>query len=249
MTTAIALLLLATLNSNLPPTQASRNLQVFLETQLPITSTSRGVDYKVAHKTFREGKPKGEFNESGTLFVGTTRQGATWVSAPQHAHDPQMGEPTPSSDGQRWFVQATSPSKLAVLADPGAVLTRFVRHLQSRVEEPSSADLGEPGDKVLVYPLEAPRPAGKFWTFKKESGEARLQVKADGTPVSLEVVQAYKGNLSPHFGDYMLDRKERWTFSVDAGRLKTMKYSLSLRRKDWRDSIEARLEMAIGGLQ
>jgi hypothetical protein len=207
------------------------------------------VDYKVSYKSSREGRSKGEFKETGALFVGTTRQGNTWVSASQHAHDPQMGESASLSEGQRWFSQATNPSKMAALADPGSVLARFVRRLQPRAEESLSAGHGEPGDRVLVYPLEAPRPVSKFWTFKMKAGEARLQVKKDGTPVSLEVIQAYKGKLSPHFGEYVLDRKEMWSFSVDAGRLQTTKYQLSLHRKDWKDSIEAQMEMAIGALQ
>jgi len=82
-----------------------------------------------------------------------------------------------------------------------------------------------------------------------KAGEARLHVKKDGTPVSLEIMQAYEGKLSPHFGEYLLDRKEAWTFSVTAGQLLTTKYLLSLHRRDWKDSVEARMEMTIGGLQ
>lgn len=249
MMTAMAVLILATLNATSPSTLAPQTLKGFLETQPPTGSTSRSVDYKVSYKSFREGRSKGDFKESGSLFVGTTHQGNTWVSASQHAHDPQMGESAPSSEGQRWFSQATSPSKMAALADPGSVLIRFVRRLQPRSEETPSAGRGEPGDRILVYPLEAPRPVGKFWTFKMKAGEARLHLKKDGTPVSFEVIQAYEGNLSPHFGDYVLDRKEMWSFSVDSGRLQTTKYQLSLHRKDWKDSIEAQVEMAVGALQ
>lgn len=247
--TAMAVLLLATLNTTSPSTPVSQALKGLLETQPPIGSTSRSVDYKVSYKSFHEGRSKGEFKESGALFVGTTRQGNTWASAPQHAHDPQLGESAPLSEGQRWFSQVTSPSKMAALADPGSVLIRFVRRLQPRAEESPSAGRGEPGDRILVYPLEAPRPAGKFWTFKMKVGEARLHLKKDGTPVSLEIIQAYKGKLSPHFGEYMLDRKETWSFSVDTGRLQVTKYQLSLHRKDWKDSFEAQMEMVIGGLQ
>lgn len=249
MMTAMAVLLLTTLNTTSPSTPVPQALKGFLETQPPIGSTSRSVDYKVSYKSFREGRSKGEFKEAGALLVGTTRQGNTWVGVPQHAHDPQMGESAPSSEGQRWFSQVTSPSKMAALADPGSVLARFVRRLQPRSEEIPSAGRGEPTDRILVYPLEAPRPAGKFWTFKMKAGEARLHLKKDGTPVSLEVIQAYEGNLSPHFGEYVLDRKEMWSFSVDTGRLQTTKYQLSLRRKDWKDSVEADLEMALGALQ
>ena len=249
MITSMAVLLFTTLNITPPSAQAPRDLKGFLETQAPIASTSRPVDYQISYKSFREGKSKGEFKDSGLLFVGTTREGSSWVSAPQHTHDPQLGESAPMSEGQRWFNQVTSPAKLAVLADPGSTLIRFIRRLQPKAEESPQAGRGESGDRILIYSLEAPRPAGKFWTFKVEAGEARLHVKADGTPVRLEITQAYKGSLSPHFGDYMLDRKESWSFSVDAGRLQTTKYLLTLRRKDWKTAIEARLEMAIGGHQ
>lgn len=249
MMTAMAVLLLATLNTTPPSAQAPLALKGFLETQPPVGPTSRSVDYRVSYKSFREGKPKGEFKESGVLFLGTTRLGNTWASAPQHAHDLQIGEVAPPSEGQRWFNQAASPSRMAALADPGSVLIRFVRRLQPKGEETPSAGRGEPGDTILAYPLEAPRPGGKFWTFQMKAGEARLQVKKDGTPVSLEVVQAYEGKLSPHFGGYLLNRRETWTFSVTAGRLQTTKYQLSLRRKDWKDSVKADLEMAVGDLQ
>lgn len=249
MMTTMAVLLLATLSTPPPSAQGSKALKAFLETQSPVGSTSRSVDYRVSHKSFREGKPKGEFKDSGALYVGTTRLGNAWISAPQHAHEPQIGEMAPPSEGQRWFSLATSPSKMAALADPGSVLIRFIRRLQPSAEETPSADRGEPGDRILIYPLEAPRPVAKFWTFKMKVGEARLHVKNDGTPVSLEVAQAYEGKLSPHFGEYLLNRNETWTFSVTAGQLLTTKYMLSLYRKDWKDSVEARMEMAIGGLQ
>lgn len=249
MMSAMAVLLLATLTTTPPATQVPQELNGFLETQPPIGATSRSVDYKVSYASFREGKAKGSFKESGTLFVGTTREGTNWASAPQHAHDPQIGESAPSSEGQRWFTQTASPSKLAVLADPGSALIRFVRRLQLKAEETPSVCHGEPVDRVLVYPLEASRPDSKFWTFQMKAGEARLHVKKDGTPVSLEVVQAYEGRLSPHFGEYFLNRRETWTFLVTAGQLQTAKYQLSLRRKDWKDSVEADLEMTVGALQ
>jgi len=71
----------------------------------------------------------------------------------------------------------------------------------------------------------------------------------DGASVNLEIMQAYEGKLGPNFGEYLLNRNETWTFSVTAGQLLTTKYMLSLYRKDWKDSVEARMEMAIGGLQ
>jgi len=249
MNTATAVLLLATLNTMPSPAQVPQALNRFLEAQPPVGPTSRSVDYRVSYRSFRQGKSKGEFKDSGSLFVGTTRLGNAWASAPQHAHDLQIGEVALPSEGQRWFTQTASPSKLAVLADPGSALIRFVRRLQLKGEETPSVCHGEPVDRVLVYPLEASRPDSKFWTFQMKAGEARLHVKKDGTPVSLEVVQAYEGRLSPHFGEYFLNRRETWTFLVTAGQLQTTKYQLSLRRKDWKDSVEADLEMTVGPLQ
>lgn len=250
MNIVIAVLIVSSLQFTPLSGQALPALKGFLESQIPVGPTSRSVDYRVSYKSSHQGKPKGEFKDSGVLFLGTTKQGNTWASAPQHAaHDLQIGEVAPQTEGQRWFNQAASSSKLAILADPGSVLIRFLRRLKLKSEEAPTVGSGEPGDQILVYPLEAPRPVGKFWTFKMKVGEARLHVKKDGTPLRLDVVQAYEGKLSPHFGEYLLNRKETWTFSVTAGQLQTTKYQLSLRRKDWKDSVEADLEMAVGALQ
>lgn len=249
MTHGILALFLAFLNASSVAAQDSEALREYLKTQPPVGSTSRSVDYRISYKSFREGRPKGEFKDSGALYVGTTLQGNAWASAPQHEYDPEIGEVAPPSEGKRWFNQAASPSKMAAFADPGSVLMRFVRRLQLKTVEPPSGGRGRPEDRVLIYPLEAPRPARKFWTFKMKAGEARLHVKKDGTPVSLEVVQAYEGKLSPHFGEYLFDRKETWTFLVNNGRLLTTKYVLSLHRRDWKDSVEASMEMTIGGFQ
>jgi hypothetical protein len=47
----------------------------------------------------------------------------------------------------------------------------------------------------------------------------------------------------------MLDRRETWTFSVGAGQVYTTKYRLSLRRQDWKESVVADVEMAVGEFQ
>ena len=250
MNIVIAVLIVSSLQSAPLAGQTLSALKGFLESQPPVRPTSRSVEYRVSYKSSHQGKPKGEFKESGVLFIGTTKQGNTWASAPQQAaHDLQIGEIAPPAEGQNWFNQAVSPSKLAALADPGSVLIRLLRRLQLKSEKPTVVGNGEPGEMILVYPLEASRPGGKFWTFKMKVGEARLHVKKDGTPVSLDVVQAYEGKLSPHFGEYLLNRRETWTFSVTAGQLQTTKYQLSLRRMDWKDSFEADLEMTVGALQ
>ncbi|MBL0210798.1 MAG: hypothetical protein IPQ13_07820 [Holophagaceae bacterium] len=183
------------------------------------------------------------------MLIGTTGKGAVWVSASQQQHEFQIGETTPPSEGQRWFKQLCEPSRVAPMADPGTLLSGFVNKLQLKGIENPLEGVGEPGDQILVYHLEPPRPVAKFWTFQPKAGEARLQVRKDGSPASFEVVQAYIGDLSPHFGRYMLNRRETWTFSVGAGQLYTTKYRLSLRRQDWKDSVEADVEMSVGELQ
>ena len=49
-------------------------------------------------------------------------------------------------------------------------------------------------------------------------------------------------------GRYMLNRREAWTFSVGAGQVHTTKYKLSLRQQDWKESVEADVEMSVGAL-
>ncbi len=250
MNIVIAVLIVSSLQSAPLSGQTLSALKGFLESQPPVRPTSRSVEYRVSYKSSHQGKPKGEFKESGVLFIGTTKQGNTWASAPQQAaHDLQIGEIAPPVEGQNWFNQAVSPFKLAALADPGSVLIRLLRRLQLKSEAPPAVGNGEPGEVILVYPLEASRPGGKFWTFNVKAGEARLKVKKDGTPISLEVVQAYQGELSPHFGEYRLNRKETWTFSGSASQWQTTKYQLSLSRKDWKDAVEADLEMIVGARQ
>lgn len=135
------------------------------------------------------------------------------------------------------------------MADPGSLLKRLVHDLPLKVVESPLEGVGEPGDQILVYRLEAPRPVAKLMTYKSKAGEARLQVRKDGTPRKLEVVQVYEGELSPHFGRYSLNRKESWSFTATAGQIYTSNYQLSLRRQDWKDSIEADVEMIVGALK
>jgi len=113
----------------------------------------------------------------------------------------------------------------------------------------ASAGTGDVGSQVLIYQLEAPRPTGRFYAFQSKAGEARLCVRKDGSPSSLEVEQAYEGKVSPHFGLYRLNRKEFWLFSMKSGQIETTKYHLSLRRQDWNESMEGELELALGALQ
>jgi len=244
-----AILLATALNAAPPSVQIPPALTDFLKSQPPMRSTSRSVDYQVAFKSFHLGKPRGVFQDSGVMHIGTTDKGDAWVSAPPKGQDLPLGEMPPIPEGQRWFKPFRDPSRLAPMADPAALLGRLVHDLQLKVVEHPSGGVGEPGDQILVYRLEAPRPVAKFWTFQVEVGEARLHVRKDGTPVSLAVVQIYEGRLSPHFGRYSLNRKETWTFSADAGRIHSKTYRLSLRRQDWKESIEANVEMAVGGLQ
>lgn len=245
----LAILLATALPATPQSAEALPALKGFLEAQPPARSASRSVDYRVAFKTFHLGKPRAAFQDSGVMHVGTTDKGDAWVSTPPKSHGLPIGELAPPPLGQRWFKQLCDPSGVAPLANPGALLSRLVNELQLKGVETPSGGVGEPGDQILVYGLEAPRPVAKFWTFQSKAGEARLHVRKDGAPVSLAVVQAYEGKLSPHFGRYRLNRRESWTFSTDAGQVRTLEYRLSLRRQDWKESIEADVEMTVGGRQ
>lgn len=249
MKLVLAILLATALPATPQSAEALPALKGFLEAQPPARSASRSVDFRVAFTSFHLGKPKEAFQDSGVMHVGTTDKGNVWVSAPAKSHGLPIGELAPPPLGQRWFKQLCEPSRVALLAAPGASLSSLANKLQLIGVEKPVGELGEPGGQILVYRLEAPRPVAKFWTFQSKAGEARLQVRKDGSPVNLEVVQAYEGRLSPHFGRYMLNRRESWIFSVDAGQVHTTAYRLSLRRQDWKESIEADVEMAVGDLQ
>ena len=249
MKTVIAILIATALHAAPPSVQVPPALKDFLQAQAPTGSASRSADYQVAFKSFHLGKPRGVFQKSGVMHIGTTDKGDVWVRAPQQPHEFQIGETVSPPEGQRWFKHLCEPSRVAPWADPGAFLSDLVNKLQLKGIENPLEGVGEPGNQILVYRLEAPRPVAKFWMFKAKAGEARLQVRKDGAPVSLEVVQAYEGRLSPHFGRYLLNRREAWIFSVGAGQVHTTKYRLFLRRQDWKESVEADVEMAVGALQ
>lgn len=241
----VTVILIATALQAAPPTpQVPPALKEFLETQSPTRSSSRSVDYRVAFKSFHSGKPTDAFLDSGVMHIGTTEKGSAWISAPAKDQGLPIGELSPPPEGQRWFNQLCDPSGVAPFANPGALLGRLVNEQGLKGIENPTGGIGDPGDLILVYRLEAPRPVAKFWVFQTKVGEARLRVRKDGVPVSLDVGQAYEGELSPHFGIYSLNRKESWTFSVDAGRIHTVNYRLTLRRQDWENAIEAEVEMA-----
>ncbi len=249
MKTVIAVLIATTLCAAPLPVQIPPALTDFLKSQPPTRSTSRSVEYRVAFKSFNNGKQRDAFQDSGVMHIGTTDEGEAWVSSPIKSQALLLGESTPLTDGQGWFKQFCNSSRLAPLADPTSLLRKLVHDLPLKVVESPLGGLDGPVDQILVYRLEAPRPDAKLMTYKAKAGEARLQVRKDGIPVKLEIVQVYEGELSPHFGRYSLNRKETWTFSVDAGQIHTKTYRLSLRRQDWKESIEANVEMAVGGLQ
>lgn len=249
MQTMIALIITAALQAGAPTVQAPPALIDFLEARATMRFTSRPVNFRIEFKSASRGKPKGALHDSGVLFVGTTDKGIAWVSAPQKTEGFPFGDPPRASEGQRWFSQFCEPYQMGPLADPGSLLKKLVRTLPLKGIENAPENAGEAGGQVITYRLEAARPTAKFYTFQSKTGEARLHVRKDGSPSSLEVVQAYEGKLSPHFGFYRLDRRETWTFSVSSGQFDTTKYSLSLRRQDWNESMEAKVELAVGALQ
>lgn len=244
----LAILTAMALHAGSSSVQAPPALKTFLESQPPTKPTSRAVDYRVSFKSFHQGKPKDVFQDAGVMFMGTTDNGAAWISATRLSRDLQIGELPPPPEGQRWFKQLCEPSRMSPLVDPGAFLGRLINQsILKKIENPTDCP-SEPGDQILVYPLEAPRPVAKIWSFHSKTGEARLHIRKDGSPVSLEVVQVYEGRLSPHFGPYLLNRREVWAFSVVAGQVHTTTYRLSLRRQDWKAFIEGDVEMTVGGL-
>lgn len=196
--------------------------------------------YKVDYQAFLGGKPKDPFHESGALIVGEL--GARL--APQTLN---LGELGPPSEGEIWFEQLCEPGRRAPWANPAALLGTLVEKVKIKEVVTPEENGGKQGDRVLVFPLEAPRPNAKFWTFQTKTGEARLRIEKNGTPVSLEVIQAYEGRLSPHFGIYSLDRRETWTFSLDDGQFRTKAYGLTLQRQDWKHAFKAKVNVSAGG--
>lgn len=249
MKTSIALLIACALHAESQTIQSPMALKDFLSTRVAVGPTSRSANYRVAYKSTVRGKSKGVFKDIGVLPIGTTDKGVPYVGAPRRPNGFSLGEATPASDGQRWFKQLCEPACMARLADPGGFLRGLVSTLPLKGIENAPVGVGEAGDQVLVYRLEAPRPAAKFYTFRTEAGEARLHIRKDGSPVGLEVIQAYQGALSPHFGRYSLNRREAWTFSADSKQIETTKYRLSLRRQDWKEAMEAELGISIGTSQ
>lgn len=249
MKTSIALLIACALQAEPPTIQLPTALKEFLSTRAAVGPTSKAANYRVAYKSTVRGKSKGIFKDVGVLHIGTTDKGVPYAAAPQKPNGFSIGEAASSSEGQRWFKQLCEPTCVARLADTAGFLHGLVSTLPLKGIETPPAGVGEAGDQVLVYRLEAPRPAVKFYTFRSEVGEARLHIRKDGSPVDLEVIQAYEGALSPHFGRYSLNRREAWTFSAGSKQIETTKYRLSLRRQEWKEAIEAELGISIGASQ
>jgi len=180
--------------------------------------------------------------------IGTTNKGEVWAGAPHGLHELTVGETT-HTEGQRWFNQLCESSRLAPLANPVAFLGRLIDKLKLKCVANPSEGVGEPGDQILIYTLEAPRPVAKFWMFQAKDDEVRIHIRKNGCPVSMEISQGYEGRLSPHFGLYALTRIETWTFADIAGQFRTKNYRLSLRRQDWNEAIEAHVEMNLGMLK
>lgn len=221
----------------------------FLASHAPADARSAPLAYKVDYRTYSDGKPKGRFQQSGTLVVGLTLDGGTYVGAPREPKSLELGEPTPSSEGEAWFRRLCDPTRMTPWVDPAAVLGALTERGPAKVIEPPRGETATEGGQILIFPMEAPRPDAKFWTYQVKTGEARLHIQKDGTPLRLDVNQSYEGRLSPHFGRYGLDRRETWIFFMDKGRLRTRSYHLVLHRQDWRHSFQAEVDMTAGGGQ
>jgi len=243
MKTLIAILLVIPLRAGNPPQVAPPILKTFLESKSVEKTTSQSLEYRVEFKSFNQGKTKEVFKDSGNFVVGMIRK-EPWVGALSGAKEPPIGEPTPLAEGLVWFKQFCEPSRLMPFTGPVTFLDQITRNLRFKRIEALPKGEAEVGDMVLVYQLEAPKPTVKFWKFKVQTDEAKLQIHKDGSPVRLEVSQSYEGNLSPHFGTYSLNRKEVWTFTIENGQVITQHYRLTLHRQDWKKAMKVDVELA-----
>ncbi|MBI3130310.1 MAG: hypothetical protein HYZ13_03035 [Acidobacteria bacterium] len=221
----------------------------FLASHALQDARSAPIAYKVDYRAYSDGKPKGRFQHSGTLVIGLGLDGVTYVGTPWAPKSLDLGEPAPSSEGEAWFRRFSDPARMAPWADPAAVLGALADMGPAKAIEPPQEEAATEGPRILIFSMEAPRPNANFWTFQVKAGEARLHIQKDGTPLRLDVIQGYRGRLSPHFGRYGLDRRETWTFNMDKGRLRTTSYHLVLHRQDWKHSFQVEVEMTAGGSQ
>ncbi|MFZ1612544.1 MAG: hypothetical protein WAT51_00125 [Holophaga sp.] len=248
MRIAIAIFMVTALNAVPPQLQAPPVLKKFLEAQSLAGPSETSLAYRVEYKSFHKSKPKDVFKDSGEMPIGTTNKGEVWVGAPHGLQALTVGETT-HTEGQRWFNQLCESSRLAPLANPVGFLGRLIDKLKFKDVTNPPEGVGEPGDQIFIFTLEAPRPVAKFWTFKAKADEVRLHIRKNGCPVSMEVIQSYEGRLSPHFGLYALTRKETWAFVDIAGQVRTKNFRLSLQRQDWNEAFEAHVEMKVGALK
>ena len=221
----------------------------FLASHAPADVRSVPLAYKVDYRAYSDGKPKGRFQQSGTLVAGLTLDGVTFVGAPKASQSVELGELTAPAEGEAWFRGLSDPTRMVPWVDPAAVLGSLTERGPAKAIEPPQREAATEGERILVFSMEVPRPNAKFWAFQVKAGEARLHIQKDGTPLRLDVIQAYGRRLSPHFGRYGLDRRETWTFFMDKGRLRTRTYHLVLHRQDWKHSFQVEVDMTAGGSQ
>lgn len=241
----ILLLLGPAMQGATPPPQVHPPVEQRLRALPDLKPHAVNVGYKLGYTSFREGKPMESIRDAGELAFGTAEAGIVWAGSHASAGPLPVGEP-PSSMGKAWFRELHEARRMAPFADAKPFLLALLRDLPLKGVEAPPSGKGEPGDLILVFRLEAPRPGARFWTFKTHSGEARLHVRADGSPVSLRVVQAYAGRLNPHFGPYTLDRIEEWTFESNVGGVAATRFQVHVKRRDWKDAMTAEVVMNRG---
>lgn len=239
------LLLGPAMQGAVPPPQAPPPVEQRLRALPDLRPHALKVGYKFGYTSSRGGKPTESIRDAGELAFGTAEAGIVWAGSPVNAGPLPMGE-LPSSKGRAWFGELQGARRMAPFADAKPFLLALLRDLPLKGVEPPPSGKGEPGDLILVFRLEAPRPGARLWTFKTHSGEARLHVRADGSAVSLRVVQAYAGRLNPHFGPYTLDRAEEWTFESNAGGVAATRFQVHVKRRDWKDAMAAEVVMTRG---
>ena len=193
------------------------------------------------YTSVRKGKHLEPTHVEGRLIVSNTEFDVISVGTNVDGHGVQLGE-VPVSNGMIWISELSKPTRLAPFVRSKPFFLALISHLPLKAIEPVSRANGSPGDGVLVFRLDAPRPDAKFWKFEPKEGEARVHVRKDGSVVSLRIVQAYAGRLNPHFGLYSLRRAEEWTFGAGENGMEASRYQIHLTRRDWNESFTAEAE-------
>lgn len=225
-----------------PPPQSVEPFERYLKSVPDPSPHSVAVGFKLKYTSARTGKQREPTHDEGRFVVSSSELGVISVGTNIEGHGVQLGE-VPVSNGMNWFSELSKPTRMAPFIRSKPFFLALVHHLPLKAIEPVSPANGSPGDEILVFRLDAPRPDAKFWKFESKAGEARVHVRKDGSVVSLRIVQAYAGRLNPHFGLYSLRRTEEWTFGAGENGMEASRYRIHLTRQDWKESFTAEADL------